>query len=908
MNRSIQMHVIAALVCALMMAVFASSASAQAWDPNQFGFEVTETGRVGSSDAGAHPTVWTRFRFKNVPAPPGSDFTGPIAQGTPKFVAVDMPYGLVGNPLAVPKCKREDFLRLQCPPQTQIGVAHPQPGGFPEPFRNRPIYNLEPDGTGPTLFGIDVLGIIGNFAYLRVQVRADGGLRTVTDPFPRGTPLVENKLELWGVPADMNACNPNNPGFDPDAPSPYELGGFAPCPVTDPEDWERKPLMTSPTDCETVPMSILRSESYEGKKTQFQVSQPHAPLNCDSLVFEPSIEVKPTNPAADSASGLTVDVNVPQNDDPDERATPRVRHVRMTLPEGVSLNPGAAQGLEACPDATFGKGVEAPASCPEKSKVGRVSITSPLLEDPLPGDIYIGQPQPGNRFRLFVYARGHGVIIKLIGTLRPDPQTGQITASFEDAPPLPFSNFHLEFRSGESGVLAMPQTCGTHTARAEVTPYSSRTPEVVTSAFQIGAGAVGCPATLPFAPTFSAGSAPAVGGAFSPFAVSFTKPDGHQPLGGIEIELPTGLLAKVKDVPLCPEADAAAGTCPVESRVGTVKAGSGPGSGALFLDGTASLTGSYKGAPYGLSIAVPAVAGPYDLGMVVVRQRVEVDPVDASLKVISDPLPTILEGVPLRLQRIDVNMNRPGFMVTPTSCVPKEIKTTFTSTSGTAASMTVPYQVGDCSKLPLRPRMTMKMTGRKQLTDGKHPGLEVTVTQPEGQAHLRRVAAKLPLSLALEPENARALCGYEAGLRVECPRSSIIGRATAVSPLLKRPLSGNVYFVQGVRFHPRTGARIRTLPTLLIPLRGEIALNLRATSDTQRGKLVSTFQTIPDAALSRFRLSLRGGSNGILAATTSICGKKHVAVIEMDGHNGKRSDRRVRLGTPCKARAGGRGR
>jgi hypothetical protein len=242
-------------------------------------------------------------------------------------------------------------------------------------------------------------------------------------------------------------------------------------------------------------------------------------------------------------------------------------------------------------------------------------------------------------------------------------------------------------------------------------------------------------------------------------------------------------------------------------------------------------------------------------------------------------------------------------MVTPTSCAPKEIKATFTSTSGTAASMTVPYQVGDCRKLPLRPRMTMRMTGRKQLTDGKHPGLEVTVTQPEGQAHLRRVAAKLPLSLALDPDNARALCSYEDGLRVACPRSSIIGRATAVSPLLKRPLSGNVYFVQGVRFHPRTGARIRTLPTLLIPLRGEIALNLRATSDTQRGKLVSTFATIPDAALSSFRLSLRGGSNGILAATRSICGKRHVAVVEMDGHNGKRSDRRVRLGTPCKAKS-----
>lgn len=354
------MHVIAALACALMMAVFASSASAQTWDPEQFGFELTETGRVGSSDAGAHPTVFTKFRFKNL-MPTSGGFGGPIAHGTPRDVKVDMPFGLVGNPLAVPKCTRKQFLALSCPPQTQVGIAHPWPGGFAAPFPNRPIYNLEPDGTSPTLFGIDVLGVIGNFAYLRVQVRADGGLRTVTDPFPRGTPLVENKLELWGVPADENKCNPNNPGFDPAAGSPYDLNSN-PCPTTDPASWERKPLMTSPTDCSTVPMSILRSTSYEGKTSTFQVSQPHAPTNCESLVFDPSIDVKPTNPAADGASGLSVDITVPQNDDPDERATPRVRNVKMTLPEGVSINPGAARDLEACPDATFGKAQETAAS------------------------------------------------------------------------------------------------------------------------------------------------------------------------------------------------------------------------------------------------------------------------------------------------------------------------------------------------------------------------------------------------------------------------------------------------------------------------------------------------------------------------------------------------------------------
>jgi hypothetical protein len=313
------------------------------------------------------------------------------------------------------------------------------------------------------------------------------------------------------------------------------------------------------------------------------------------------------------------------------------------------------------------------------------------------------------------------------------------------------------------------------------------------------------------------------------------------------------------------------------------------------------LTGPYKGAPYGLAIAVPAIAGPYDLGTVVVRQGVHVDPVDASLRVVSDPLPTILEGVPLRLQRIDVRMDRPGFMTTPTSCTDKAITATFRSAAGAEATSSVPYRVGGCRDLRFRPSMSMRLTGRTQLTDGRHPGLDVTMRLPDGQAHVRRVSAKLPLALALDPDNARTLCEYEDGLRVACPERSIIGRATATSPLLKRPLSGPVYFVKGVRV-TRTGRRARTLPTLLIPLRGEIALDLRARSDVRRNKLVNTFEAIPDAAVSRFRLQLDGGANGILAATRKICGRRLTAVVEMDGHNGGRSDRKVRIGKPCQRR------
>jgi hypothetical protein len=262
--------------------------------------------------------------------------------------------------------------------------------------------------------------------------------------------------------------------------------------------------------------------------------------------------------------------------------------------------------------------------------------------------------------------------------------------------------------------------------------------------------------------------------------------------------------------------------------------------------------------------------------------------------------------VPLRIQRVDVNVNRPGFMTTPTSCKPKQIRTTFRSVAGATSVTTTPYQVSGCRRLALKPRMTMKMVGSRQMKVGRHPGLDVTVRQAEGQAHLKKVAAKLPLSLALDPDNADALCSFEDGLRASCPANTRIGKATAVSPLLKRTLSGPVYFVQGIRISPKTGARIRTRPTLLVTLRGEVDLNLRARSEVVRDKLVSVFDSVPDAALSSFRLQLKGGKGGVLVATRPICGRKQVAVVDIDGQNGRRSDRNVRMSTPCKQKKGRR--
>jgi hypothetical protein len=408
-----------------------------------------------------------------------------------------------------------------------------------------------------------------------------------------------------------------------------------------------------------------------------------------------------------------------------------------------------------------------------------------------------------------------------------------------------------------------------------------------------------------FSPGFDAGTTNPSAGAYSPFALRINRADGQEYMHGLTLEMPPGLIANLRGVPLCPNAQANAGTCDPATKIGTAVAGAGAGDPFFTAPehGSVYLTEGYKGGPYGLSTVVRAIAGPYDLGTVVTRQAIFVDRTDAHLTVISDPLPTILEGIPLRLRSINVDINRPNFVINPTSCGEKQIKARLTSTAGTVHDAVQRFQVGNCAALPFRPRYRMRLTGRRQMREGGHPGLRTVVTQRPGQAHIAKATAKLPLSLALDPENAQsdALCEFEAGKRVDCPPSSIIGRAVAHTPVLNRPLTGPVYFVKNVRIHPRTGRTIRTLPTLLIPLRGEVAIDVRASTDVIDDKLVSTFHTVPDAPVSRFVLNLKGGRRGILVATRSICSRprSHITDIETDGHNGKRADPAVRLRTPC---------
>ncbi|HEY7453960.1 MAG TPA: hypothetical protein VH683_05300 [Thermoleophilaceae bacterium] len=901
------------------------------------------------TQAGGHPyEAWTAFEMNRVVKADGR--LAPDG-GNVRNVVVDLPPGLIGNPTAVPECPKTRKIALDfdtdpdklCAPASVVGTAIiTLAGDSPGTLSHNPslVFNMEPSPGVAAQFGFNYMGAV---AILEATVRADGeyAVRVRARDANNTVPVLGVRVALWGDPADPahdeQRCVAVNPAE-------LEFGGTALCdrgdslgpafgPNSFPSHLERKAFLTLPTSCTPPGVGVetnLNIESWDPASAPAGTSfishlppgydpddqatwdpatwgPPQGPTGCDELPFDPSFSAQPDSSLADSPSGLRVNLGFPQEglDDPEGLATAHLKDAKVTLPEGMTINPSAANGLKACTDAQVGFNSVSPVTCPDASKIATVTATTPVLEEPLTGAVYIGSqlsdnPESGDMFRIVLALENveRGIFVKLLGKVRADADTGRLETTFQGNPQLPVSAISLRFKDGPRAPLAMPPTCGTKTVDASLSSWAGhlvKRSDSFTVACTSGLGA--------FAPSFQAGTLNPTGGAFSPFAVRINRADRQQYMRGLTIEMPPGLIGKLKDVPQCADAQAAAGTCGIESRVGTATVGAGPGTNPFYLTGSVSLTGPYKGAPFGLSTAVRVLAGPFDLGMVVVRQAIFVDPIDAHITVVSDPLPIIVKGVPVRLRSIAVDVNRPGFTLNPTSCGPKQIKATITSSLGAVHHTTQHFQVGDCQALPFKPRLAMRLTGRGQTTDGKHPGLRTVLTQAPGQANLRAAAVRLPLSLALDPENAQSddLCEFEAGKRVDCPPSSIVGHAIARTPVLNRPLEGPVYFVKNVRVHPRTGRLIRTLPTLLIPLRGEVEIDLRATTDVIDNKLVSTFPTVPDAPVSRFELNLKGGKRGILVAVRNICRRPRgqIADMEFDAQNGKRSDRGVRMKTPC---------
>ncbi len=978
--------------------------------------------------AGARPDGSTSMAFAR-----GSNAQ---TDGSPDNIIVDLPAGFVGNPTAVPECTGEQFAArpLACPPEAQVGVIRLQVEGAGAGVEGGnwitsedltvPVFNVEPREGNVAELGF---GHIGDGGLVTVRLVAkprtngDYGVTAFVGQIPAALAVISQTITLWGVPwaAHNDMWRPkaghftDTPCRTQPVPAPLTNAGqnippsglvpacrasYDPSWGSTPAERVIRPFLTNETDCNPSPSVSLATDSYQhpgafnsegdpilldpptADNWETYTSVSPAVTDCLSLDFAPDIGFEPTNPLADGASGLRVDLSVPQKNDPRSvgggsldppvpgassvevagyvqaatdywrsdagRAVSHLRDTVVTLPAGVSVNPSAAVNLRSCSDGGIGvrgsgggrvlfnngdpfdaDGASDGADCPDESIIGTVDVETPLLDEELTGEVVLGEPkkvgnpprfdsESGEMLRLFLVIRNRerGLVAKIYGSTAARGSDGQLTATFRQNPELPFDGLQLEFRGGDRGVLAMAQRCGAHGWSAVFSPWSGGPNVSDRGDFELG-GDCG----FGFAPQLAARTVASQGRAHSPFTFRFSRRDGEQWVSGLTAELPAGLLAKVRGVGPCRDGEAAAGSCPAGSRIGSVDATAGSGSPfVLERKGDVYLTEGYKGGAYGLMVKVPVQAGPFrdglELDPIVVRQAIHVDPTTARVTAVSDPLPLIHEGIPLRVREVVVDIDRPQFMLNPSDCSAKEIAAAFASAQGAVSRAGAAFHASSCASLPFKPKLALALTGKKQTTTGKHPGIKAKVTQTGiGEAGIEKAVVRLPKSLALDPDNAQALCEFEDGTKDDiekhCPKGSIVGRARATTPLLNDPLVGNVYFVKNIRTDAKTGNQIRTLPMIMVALRGEIAINLKGESNTTKdGKLVNTFDNVPDAPVSQFNLNIKGGKNGILAVTRTrrarinLCAGRHVAEADMDGHNGRRHDRAIRMKTPCTKR------
>jgi hypothetical protein len=810
----------------------------------------------------------------------------------PKDLEVALPPGLVGNPTAVPYCTQAEFEQptfYGCPASTQVGGAYLSFYNGGTLTQYAPVYNIEPPPGQPGELGFSVstVGHVGMFFHLRSD--GDYGVTTTISNINQVDPVRLAVLSLWGNPSDSShdamrlsiygQCGNGEGGCASGVPSP-------------------KPFLRMPTSCSAGSLSI---PAFGDSWQKQAISPPFAELTkgqisgtegCDLLRFEPSIMVATTTHQAGAPAGYEVDVHIAQNEELEGLATPDVRDTEVTLPEGTVLSPSAANGLVSCSDEQFGLKVRANGNCPSASKIGTVKVTTPLLGQPLTGNAYVGAPecspcspeqaQSGGMVRVFVEAEGSGVIVKQAGRTKIDQSTGQLTTVFTEMPQDPVDDIELSLEQGPSAPLVNPSSCGSAITTASLTPWSSLSATGVSSP---PVPIEGC-APQGFAPSFIAGrTSSAKAGAFTGFAVSLSRRDGEQDLGSVSVTTPPGLLGVLKNVEQCPEAQATAGTCSAASAIGSASVTLGAGSTPLTIGGAnVYLTGPYAGKPFGLSIVTPAHAGPFVLsgntgsGTEVVRASIAIDPHTSALTIASDPLPQALDGVPLSIRAITVDVTREGFMFSPTNCNPMAVSGTVTSTNGTVASVGHPFQTVDCATLAFKPKFTASTQGKTSKKNGA--SLRVKVTSGHGQANIGKVKVTLPLQLPSRLATLQKACVdsvFEAN-PASCPAASVVGQATAVTPVLKSVLTGPAYLVSHAG---------RAFPDLQIVLQGEgITLVLTGNTDIKKGITTSTFKAIPDAPVTSFDLALPEGPHSVLAAFGNMCTSRLTMPTVITGQNG----------------------
>lgn len=798
-----------------------------------------------STQAAGHPDLTIATTFSN----PGDNL---------KNLTIHLPPGLVGNPNAATKCSQVDFAADNCPADSKVGSVSVDatatillvPTSITAPGD---VYDVAPSPGEPARLGAWVrplLGILGTIGLpVQVSVRpTDFGLDTTIQNIP---------TSLNGIPTEIDAMSltlndKTTSGGD---------------------------FVTLPSSC-TPATTRIDVSSYASNSAS--ATSTFTPTGCGSVPFHPTMGVALETTRADTPSGYTVTLGVPSGNS-------TVKRAQVVLPVGTVLSPKAADGATACTDAQLGAGSSAPGACPDSSQIGTATIDTPLLGT-LAGKVFLGQPTPTQLLRLFVDIEQSGVKIKLPGTVTPDQSNGQLTTVFDGLPQVPFTSFALSFRGGAAAILSNPQDCGSHTATATLTPWSGASDGSAQDSFSItGDGVSGpCPAKWPFTPSLadSAASTLADGDPGS-FAITVNRPDRDQRLRSVSFSLPPGLLGRVAGVQLCPEADAPGGNCPANTQAGVVTATVGTGPQPVTLSGPVYMGGPYRGGLLSLIAALPAKVGPLDLGTTVLRSAISLRSTDGGLDVSSDDLPRFVQGIPVDVRSLTVDLNKPGTLLNPTDCSPLSVSGTLTSALGDTATTSAPFQATGCDKLPFAPAITAVAGGKGNTGKGKRPVLRAIVSQPIEQARLASTTVTLPTGLGVAL--GKALCLAAQADAGSCPANSQVGTASASTPLLPLPLSGPVYLIQ-IPGNP--------LPGVLVQLHGLVDLSLRGKVSTgPGGALVNRFDGIPDVPISRFELDFTGGKNGTLVTSHDLCrGAVQKLSASFIGHNGATFTRSAPVG------------
>jgi uncharacterized repeat protein (TIGR01451 family) len=900
--------------------------------------DITDSSGAVATQAGSHPFAFTTLLDLNVGGVNPFEYcVGPSCAALntqAKDIEVATPPGFVGNPTAWPQCTQAQFERSSfhsCPAETQVGSMYLRFYGAGTAVQYAPVYNIVPPSGQPGELGFSISTAAHVPIFFHLRSDGDYGLSADVTNINQFDAVRRSVISLWGEPSDAAH----------DALRRGETAGCAhgcPSGVLNP-----KPFLTLPTSCADATLPLYTA----GDSWQEILPQPFPILDattlpgmngCNQLEFEPTLEARPTTNLADAPSGLHVDLHLPQPETIGGKAEAHLRDATVTLPKGLTVNPSSAAGLEGCSAAqlglTSGLGVTpirttaTPANCPDAAKLGTVEIDTPLLKEPLPGSVYLATPYD-NPFKslLALYITVNdpktSTVVKLAGKVSIAPD-GQLTTTVSESPQLPFTDFKLDFFGGARAPLRTPATCQTVNSKGEEVPFETTSELTPWSApesgppatpsdsydFTQGPGGGNCPKTVaaqPNNPSFEAGTASPLAGAYSPFSLHLHREDGSQNFAALNVNLPPGLIGKLAGVGECSgsalataasksgAAEQASPSCPAQSKLGSVNVAAGAGPSPFNAPGSAYLSGPYKGAPLSVAIITPAVAGPFDLGTVVVRNALHINPETAQVSVTSDPIPTQLQGIQLDVRSIDVKLDRNQFTLNPTNCERFAVSGQEVSSLGNTASLSNPFQVGECRKLGFAPKLALKLSGKTKRTG--HPALRAALTYPKGAyANIAKAQVTLPHSEFLDQAHIGTVCTRVQFAANACPTASIYGHARAITPLLDNPIEGPVYL--------RSSSH--KLPDLVAALNGQIDVDLAGKVDTGKGGGIrNTFEVVPDAPVSKFTLSLKGGNKGLLVNSENICRKPQHAIADFTGQNGKVSDTTPVISNDC---GGGKGK